>query len=175
MPEDSSYQVVTIGFEAWSENAEIKKNINITYVKCRVKLISFSHAYRALVEVIKTPGSTNGYLMNPARSNPDKLRYVTNPYRGIARKNLDVQHFITYGSATLSNLVQAAVTTGNKTVKSIAIEPLIGEWERGIAFYGTVCQQNYLGTRVWKNAVSFGTRFDGPNKTAGGVVTEIFL
>lgn len=168
VPEDSNYRVVTIGLEAWSENTEVKKNLNISYVKHTFAPIPSSHIYRALVEIIKTPGSSDGSLISPARSSPNTLQYVTDPYRIIVRKGRGVQHFITYGSVTVSNVIQPAVTTNNKMVKSIAIEPLVAEWERGIAFYNTVCAQDYLGTRVWKNAVSFGTRFDNPQTTAGG-------
>jgi hypothetical protein len=101
-------------------------------------------------------------VINPARCSPEGFKFRKTPYFGITGDHGAPQRFITFGAVAGSHLIapDRTQTSNPKLVKNIGLEPLIGEWDRSIGFFGTIIAQDLIGTRAFQGAIQFGTTFD---------------
>lgn len=127
---------------------------------------TFNRHCRLLAAIVKDPGV--GPVINPARHSPEGLMLGANAWRGIVRDVEVPQHLVTFGFVASCALSIAALTRGGegKWVKSIQIYPLVGEWERTIAFAGHVSGQNEVGMKVYEEKIGFNTRHDKVQRTS---------
>lgn len=129
-------------------------------------LSTFAHHGRRLSDLVTHPGS--GYIVNPARHEPDGFSIGVNSWKGVVKSPQITQHLITFGAVGRCNVTEAQVTKAPtpKWVKTITVKPILGEWERSIAWYGHVSALNEIAMKCYGGVVSFATRHDVAQRTS---------
>ena len=163
------------------ESFSIRSGISCTRRECLVftkikRQANIPHHTRSFLEALVFPGSggpnNSPLVINPARHDPRKVKASTFPgsnSRVVAFPStyspVRAVNFI-IGINICSNVIHAVHFAGDKSgqnrqIKQIILLPIRGEFERAVAFYGTVFGQNSLAVGT------FGVRQNDSDRLSG--------